>query len=545
MVIKTIQKENMKTLRYSIFVLLTLMVIMTGCKKQFANYQKDPNAVSQVPPSLVLRSILYDMYNAGNDRDYSPISQSERESQYSCRNYTYYGNNNYWSGSGSFDYTSLHNVQLMESEATRVAGSNSTPYHALGKFLRAWFYFDMTMKFGDIPLTQALQGVNNITPKYDTQKSVILTCLKWCDSANTQLAGFINNGFNEFSGDIYYTEGSTIHLDSRSALIEWQKVVNTFELRMLINLSKKTSDADLNVAGRFAAILGNPTQYPIMTGMGDNLEFQYNTSFDNYPSSPLNFGNDATRYNMAATYMSILSSTNDIRAMMVAEPARGLGFADTSYQSFVGAPTGLDLSSMAGLVASGKLSLFGRHRYYETLTAEPCFLLSYPEMCFNIAEGITRGWATGNAETWYKQGIQADLGFYGIVDGQNTVTFQKVGATSLGQDVTYTKYFTFAGFYAQPSIKLSSSSTTALNQILTQKYVAFFRNSGLQPYYQYRRTGVPTFDTSPGVGNSSRIPNRFQYPSNEQSVNSANWTAAITSQYGGTDDLFKPMWILQ
>ena len=551
----------MKTIKYSILALFLFIAFLPSCKKVFLADVKDPNALIQLPPSTVLRTILYDMYNSdgktnvypnplgvdNSDRDYSPLSQSEREGQFSCRNYTYYGNNNYWSGPASFSYTTLNNVLSMEKEALRLAGTNKTPYHALGKFFRAWFFFDMTMKMGDLPLSQALLQINNVSPKYDSQKSIMLTCLKWCDSANTQLAGFISNPntIGEFSGDIYFSEGSINTLSSLAALTEWQKVINTFKLRILINLSQKTSDADLNVTSQFATILSNPTQYPIMTGMSDNLEFQYNASFDYYPISYLNFGNDATRYNMASTYLNTLSSLNDLRAMVTSEPARGLGFADTSYSSFVGAPTGLDLSSMAGLVAAGKVSLFGRHRYYETLNAEPTFILSYPEMCFNIAEGINRGWATGNAEEYYKKGIQADLGFYGIVDGKNTVTFQAVGATSLGQDVSYTKFFAFPGYYAQSAVKLSSSGTTALNQILTQKYLAFFRNSGLQPYYQWRRTGVPIFDLSTGIGNGGRIPNRFQYPISEQSVNKFNYTAAIQSQFGGSDDIFQTLWILK
>ena len=49
-------------------------------------------------------------------------------------------------------------------------------------------------------------------------------------------------------------------------------------------------------------------------------------------------------------------------------------------------------------------------------------------MCFNIAEGINRGWATGDADSWYQKGIKAMFGFYGIVDGTNTVTFLKPNA---------------------------------------------------------------------------------------------------------------------
>jgi len=534
----------MKNFRIPLFLVIALVLVVSGCKKDFNNFLSNPNADVQVPPSTVLRSILSDLYSASNDRSYAPFSQAERECQFTCSNYTYYDNNLFWTGSATWDFTTLNNVLAMEKEAARVAGTTNTPYHALGKFFRAWFYVDMTMKVGDLPLTQALQGISNTTPKYDSQKAIFLQTFKWLDSANTQLNGFITNGVSEFSGDIFHTEGMGTQ-SPRQALIQWQKIVNTFRLRVLMNLSVKSADPDLNVPAQFASIINNPTQYPIMTGLSDNLQYVYNNTTNYYPNSPNNFGNDALRYNMAGTYLNILSNLNDIRAQIVAEPARGLGFADTSYSSFKGAPSGEDLSTMSTQIQTGVISLIGRHRYWETYTGEPCMIVSYPEMCFNIAEAIERGWVAGNAETWYINGIKASQSFYGVVDGANTVTFQAVGGL-LGQDISYTKHFYFANYYAQPSVKLSSTLATALNQIQTQKYLAFFRNSGLQAYYEWRRTGVPTMSTGVGISVSGNLPTRFQYPLNEKAVNTANYNAAVSSQFGSAgDDIFQTLWLLK
>ena len=48
----------------------------------------------------------------------------------------------------------------------------------------------------------------------------------------------------------------------------------------------------------------------------------------------------------------------------------------------------------------------------------------------------------------------------------------------------------------------NAAGTTGLTQILTQKYLAFFQHSGLEAFYNQRRTGVPTFLVGPGTGNS-------------------------------------------
>ena len=69
---------------------------------------------------------------------------------------------------------------------------------------------------------------------------------------------------------------------------------------------------------------------------------------------------------------------------------------------------------MYGNASAGLYSFINRYRYYSNFTGEPNVLVGYKEMLFNIAEGISRGWTTGNAETYYKTGINESMKFYGI-----------------------------------------------------------------------------------------------------------------------------------
>ncbi len=94
-------------------------------------------------------------------------------------------------------------------------------------------------------------------------------------------------------------------------------------------------------------------------------------------------------------------------------------------------------------------------------------------------------------------------------------------------------------------MKYAGNNTTGLTEILDQKYIAMFRHSDLEAYYQYRRTGVPQFTTGPGTGNSTGIALRFQYPSSERNANTDNYTSALQSQYGGNDDINGVMWLLK
>jgi hypothetical protein len=537
----------MNSFRFSIIIVLIAVMALGGCSKKFNQDYQNLNQPGAVPPSLLLRSIEVDMWDP-------PFSQDERNCQFTCMNYTFYGNNGYWDGTlqsqyAPLNFTDLNNIIAMENQAKAAAGTTNTPYHALGKFLRAYYYYQMTMKVGDLPMTDALQGVSMKQPKYNTQKEIFLQIFKWLDSANTEMAGLISaGGTAEFSGDIYFIEAPNNAVTPAHAMVQWQKVINSFRLRVLTQLSKQSADPDLQVPQQFAVIVGNPTLYPVMSGMSDNLQFQYVNPYNIYPNSPSNFGNYSNRCNMAAAYLNTASSLKDLRAMMTAEPARGLRFADTVFESYVGAPSGQPLSQMQASCANAAattVSLINRHRYWESYTGENTFVISYSEVCFHIAEGINRGWASGNAESWYINGIQASQSFYGIKDGENTIIVQARVLNGLFTDSAINVYWSWAGYYGQPSVKYAGDNDAGLNQILTQKYLSYFRNSGLEGYYLWRRTGVPGFDAGPGTGNNGIIPVRWQYPPSEIATNEANYTAAVQSQYGGRDNINQIMWLLK
>ncbi len=532
---------TMKVKNYIQLALIGVGLVLTSCEKSFEELEKDPNRAVTAPASLVLQGIEFDMYNNTG----RPFSSEMRWNQFYAINYNYYGNNEYqWSEMPSHFYT-LKNVVKMEQEAKRAGAADVNPYSALGKFFRAFFYDQMSARVGDLPLSEALQGTAVITPKYDSQKDIYLQVLKWLDESNADLTALIAKGETSVAGDFYFG----------GDLRKWQKVVNAFKLRVLTRLSKKEGEAELNIKGRFAEMLNNPAQYPLLSGMGDNLEFRFN-NFNKYPSNPDNFGFDATRQNMAQLYISLLTERKDPRVMVTAEPAGAelkAGKQPSDFTAFVGASSGEDLADMsekagrnngAGF-APGAYSFQSRSRYYTTYTGENVFIVGYPEMCFNIAEGINRGWATGEAEDWYIKGIRASQEFYGVKDGTLTMTYSKTGGRDAADFARYTIDFNFDTYYAQPLVKYSGNTVAGLEQIITQKYLAFFMNSGMEAYFNYRRTGFPKFLTGVGTGNSGRIAMRWQYPFSERTTNEANYKSAIERQYSGKDDINDLVWILK
>lgn len=539
----------MKKIKH-LFLIIISISLLNSCTKQIEEKQTDPNNPTTVPPNLILGTLLTDMSGTGSAGGLGGIdswSSVHAWNQYHCQNYDYYGNNIYSWTSGSFDpYLVLKNVIQMQKEATSRGASAVNPFEALGRFIFAYYYYNLTNLFGDVPQTEALKAPANSSPSYTPQEQVFHYILNDLDSANTDLASLIASNDNSLSAsqDIYYG----------GDLTRWQKLVNSFKLRVLIDLSGKASDATLNVPAQFANIVNNPAKYPIFTSQSDDLEFTYNPGggniFSTYPFNPSNYGSIAQRYNMAATYVSALTSLSDPRVFVTCEPASALWGSDPNpcqFKYFVGASTGEAVQIMYGNASAGKYSFINRYRYYSNFTGEPDVLVGYKEMLFNIAEGIERGWVTGDAETFYKTGITQSMAFYGIdVTKTNfTAYFLPAGANSPTQVAPYPFSFNFSNYYSQPTVQLSSNPATAINQIVMQKYLAMFENSGYEGYYNWRRTGVPDFQSGPGVGNNGVIPLRWAYPVSEQTQNTANWKTALTNQGFSADDLNQKMWLLK
>src|ERR1700720_2459903 len=142
----------MKQIKY-IFFLMAAAWLTTSCNKQITEKQVDPNNPTSVPPNLILGTLLTDISGTGSAGALSGTGSSEgvnswdgahRWNQYHCSNYDYYDNNIYAWTNGNFDpYLVLKNVVQMEKEVTSRGVSNLNPYEAVGRFVRAYYYYNL------------------------------------------------------------------------------------------------------------------------------------------------------------------------------------------------------------------------------------------------------------------------------------------------------------------------------------------------------------------------------------------------------------------
>ncbi len=513
----------MKPRKLNAILSLALAIVVSGCESWHI-LQIDPDAPTDASPSSLLSEVLLDMH-------YSPWDGVARYNQFHVLVEPYYGNQNYlWTTTG-LNYESLMDVVKMEQAAARASAldpDRPNAYRAMGKYLRAYYFVDMSRRVGDVPLHGALKGEEGVyRAEYDTQKEVFRQSLDWLEEANTELAAVLADpGAIALTGDVRFN----------GDIAAWQRVVNSFRLRVLITLSHHADEADLRVKEQFAAILSDPARYPLIRSNHQNLRIDWidneNGRYPSYVGVGGDPTNDQYRNPLSSTYLDILIENKDPRIFVVAEPtdsAANSGDPDyaTKFTSFKGADTGELQGILQPLSAEGKLSWKNANRYSYRPTGESTPLLSWAETEFNIAEGLNRGWAIGSAATHYQQGIRASMEFYGVDPAA------------------------VDAFLEQPTVQYAGDTAEGLEQILTQKYVAFFQNSGWEAFFNQRRTGVPEFSVGPGndnrmdAGSPGRIPWRWMYPAAEYQTNRDNIMPAVQRQYGGTDDINSVPWLWQ
>jgi hypothetical protein len=522
---------------------LALIVMLTAvsCQDLFEEFPDNPNVAGEndpVPPAFILRQLLVNVANGADQAENQPLAGLlSRLNQYTTGlTFPLYGGSNQynWTDTGN-SYPWLRNIIRLEKSAESALGTERNGYLAISKFLRAYTFIWLTQRVGDIPMTEAGMGLDELTPRFDTQEEVYAAALALLEEANQELAAITADATAPpIDGDIFYNNN----------LNQWRKAVNAYKLRVLISLSKRADDTpSLSIKQRFQQVLDNPEQFPIFEGIDDNLNFFFVPVFNRYPSQfILLYPNETT---ISETILELTTKYEDPRTFIIATPTPfAMNIEGRSIDDF-NAYNGADNSRAQNDLFAESLGPEGIYSYINYIRylqgpddiPEPNIIIGYSEMCFNIAEAINRGWVSGNAEEWYLNGVLGSLEFYGLSQGAS-VTVGDVNGVPYGDVVVDVDKFI-------ENITYRGNNAEGLAQILEQKYVAFWQNSGWEPLYQFRRTGIPQFREGEGTNAQRRIPRRWQYPIREVDNNRENTMEAIQRQFGGTDDLFADMWLLK
>lgn len=480
-----------------LFVLFSLLLTY-GCVD---DYHDDPNRPVEVGPELILPEILSETIG-GQVNTNSNMASRYMVTLASHHDYQYYD----WKRSSFGNYDVIKQAVKME-EAAEAEGTKAI-YEPISKFIKVQNYLYMSSFFGDIPYFKAVEEEIDF-PEYDKQKDIYMDALKVLEEVNGELADLQSEN-SSLEGDIIY--GGNI--------LKWQKLINSYRLRTLMDMSIKTSDQELGIIEEFKAIIENPDDNPIMESNDDNALLPYQD--DSGARYPYYKANDmSSSYYIEKYFVDRLKTNKDPRLFRFAEEKNDLSNVDKNdpFSFYEGADGSATVSTNADLAAEGKISRFNPH-YWEDPEIDPSVFLSYAELKFILSEAIVREWIDGDPEELYFEGIEASMEFFGIDEADAS------------------------DYLSNSSIKLQPGKE--IEQIMNEKHTALFFNTEYQIFLDNRRTGYPEFNTSgDGALHDGKIPKRWMYPNSEINNNNDHMVEALERQFGGEDNLYAEMWLIK
>lgn len=500
-----------------LFMMSIVLISVTSCDN-FDTINTNPDKPNQSSPGMLATKMLLDITKTGGAKNFLYHNMASKHISWGegAEDYQY----NLFKRASFDDYTILMNGVKMVEQAT---DQEKEAYTGLAKFIKAYKLFYHSLEVGDIPYKDILHGEEgNLTPVYDTQKEVMLQILQDLDQAYTH---FSTGG--SFNGD-------PIHEGDPE---KWKKTVSAFQLKVLINLSRKEADGDLQIKERFARIVNNNS---LMASNSDNFQLVYaNKANQVYP-----FHYTQTKhyvYTMVATTLvDRLKEYEDYRLFYYANPAKAktdAGVPEDSYEAYIGVDPSDPINVVIEKYNTGEFCGMN-DRYTQLPEGEPLMRISYAEHNFNIAEAIVRGWIQGDAAAYYKKGIEASFRFIESHTPDNNEYHH--GRKITDEVITAT--------LNNSKIQLTGDKESDIEKILTQKYLASYLQHPWDSYFEYRRTGYPVLPINPETNQnpvSTQLPKRWMYPQGEYDYNSENVNAAVSRQFGGVDEVNKLMWILE
>lgn len=349
---------------------------------------------------------------------------------------------------------------------------------AVAKILKAYYMWNLTDRWGDLPYSEALQGADDFTPAYDRQEEIYSSLFALLREAHDQI-----NTSVSLSSDIMYG----------GDMVRWQRFANTVRLLMALRLSEinpslaETEFSDALDAG-------------VMDSNDDSFVFQHlaDANNQNYWYGQIEV-QSREWWALTEGLVDLMKPVDDPRLEVYGDPAR-------ENDEFVGMPYGTEDED---LLSTDDYSLLG-----EDIRAQdaPVYLVTYPQVLFARAEAAVRGWTGEDEQALYEEAVEQSI-------------LQWTGSTDGADDLL-----------AQSEVAFDASN--ALEQIATQRYVHLFMH-GYEAWAEWRRTGFPANLVEPG---GRAIPTRLSYPDNEAFNNTENYNEAVQRQFGGSDELYGRIW---
>ena len=411
-------------------------------------------------------------------------------SLYSDRNLSFSG----WYTGPLYDLQTIISYNQGDNKAAVGNGSKDNQI-AVARIMKAFYFLNLTDRYGDIPYSQALKANEAYSPVYDKQQDIYTDLFKELTEAQAQ----IKPSENKVVGDIILNGN----------MEGWKRFANTLRIIMALRLSKvdpakgKTEYAAADAAGVITSNAQN-IAYTFLAADPNN----YNPWYNNYSISNRN------DYAISTTLTDYMAPKNDPRLPIYGEVLAG-GVVK-------GLAPGRNVAVNIPAAYSRIGKYFGGPDPAGSGKGAPLVLMSYAQVLFMRAEAAKIGYSTGGdaeAKTQYEAAIKASWEQFGVFN-----------------QAAYTAYI------ALPDVAYDAAN--GYRKIMTEKWVHGYLNHSWEAWNDWRRTGFPVLTPATDAVDSRGIPLRLGYPANESTLNGPNYNEAV-SRLGGKDDNYGKMWWLK
>lgn len=487
-----------------------VLLSLSSCKKDFGTIDDRTDASSIPLPSGLFTSALSNvggtMTGLTSGLRASLYAQFFAEEQYTEQS-LYATPQVDFSGSYTSMLMDLQKIITLNTDAATKSsvavlssGANENQI-GIARIIKAYIFWTITDRWGDIPYTEALQGASNLNPKYDTQESIYKDLLKELKEASAQL----NSNSAKVVGDYFYA----------GDVAKWKKLSNSLRMLIALRMSKVYPNAGELAATEFVAAATDAAG--TIGTIADNFTAKYTGENATATNPWYNVLNGRKDYDVSKTIADILTNMSDSRLAKIAPTGTPM-------------PYGLKREDAVAFTTSVNGSVA---RPFSTVAkSSDIVIVSAAAVLLAQAEAVERGWwttAPKTANQYYDAGVTASFTQWGATGATTYLANASAnyasgtgGGSNIGNSATY------------PSIiGADANTTTALQRIQLQRFIASY-GDGIQAWAEWRRTGVPNLKpTAYGTNSPKEIPRRYVYPVSEYSTNQANVTAAAGKLTGG------------
>lgn len=499
-------------------VILSIALFFTGCENiDFGDTNENVNGPTEANTATLLSGAMTNFATrAGRPYRITPTLNVQYLLQLVYNDEMLYANTpGYWT---SYYVQVLSNLQavinMCEADDAELVPAIVQAGDLDNQVAVALIFKSVVMKrvtdlFGDAPYSDALNP-DTYTPMYDSQEDIYAGMI----ADVTKARGLINSGAGPVGDAIYGGD-----------MAAWSKFANSFLLGLSLQLSEVASTT-IDYEAVFADAIADPGG--LIETLGDEAIYTYYSynGFDN-PWSWMR----AADYGVTSEVIHSLKGAGDFKVTSNTTFDNRLQyFVRNGDYSGDGEPYG-HYDTGSGNNVRINYTVIGTDVDLPLLTAGYVYL--------HRAEGAQRGWSTEDVDDMLEAGIKASHN-----------TFHKLYSSDLYDENGYAVEDVDSWFVADSArdayatARLADVATAAggaIQVIAEEKWVALFP-LGYDAWAEWRRTDYPVLTPAVDAINNGEIPRRYNYPSDEASLNATNYAVGVANLIPAEDANHSRVW---